>query len=82
MRQTWGQTGRSRIILPETLAELELRSSQVRKTFRLSRASPGHPPSLVRYRILTFWAALLAASEVGLWVVAAAAWVLVDSHLF
>jgi hypothetical protein len=33
--ETWGQTGRSRIILPE----LELWSSEAGKTFRLSRGS-------------------------------------------
>ena len=37
--EAWGQTGSSRIILPETVAELEQRSFDAGKTFRLSPVS-------------------------------------------
>jgi len=32
--ETWGQTGRFRIVLPETVAEFEHESSDFRKAFR------------------------------------------------
>ena len=38
--ETWGQTGRFRINLPETAAEFERRSSDIRETFRLSPVFP------------------------------------------
>jgi len=43
--EKWGQTGLFRIILPETLAEFEQRSFDIRKTFCLSLVCvPGLPP--------------------------------------
>jgi hypothetical protein len=42
----WGQSGRFRIILPETVGEFEHRSSDVRKTLRLSSRFPGSVPQV------------------------------------